>query len=199
MKKQKLIFISLTMLCLIVSGCDMMSQTVTKNLYNEPNNNVQIEKIEWTKEINYIEYENKKYNFKIEIPNTWTFQEETNWFNIEIKTPKNDNINENLWIIVQELQTEETLESYTENTVIWLNDLYESYNEISKEDTEINSTKWIILTYELSENWYEIKSQQTVLLKDNKAFVFQYTATKDTFNQYINEINYIINSFTILN
>ena len=199
MKKQKLIFISLTMLCLIVSGCDMMSQTVTENLYNEQNNNVQIEKIEWTKEINYIEYENKKYNFKIEIPNTWTFQEETNWFNIEIKTPKNDNINENLWIIVQELQTEETLESYTENTVIWLNDLYESYNEISKEDTEINSTKWIILTYELSENWYKIKSQQTVFLKDNKAYVFQYTATKDTFNQYINEINYIINSFTILN
>ena len=199
MKKQKLIFISLTMLCLIVSGCDMMSQTVTENLYNEQNNNVQIEKIEWTKEINYIEYENKKYNFKIKIPNTWTFQEETNWFNIEIKTPKNDNINENLWIIVQELQTEETLESYTENTVIWLNDLYESYNEISKEDTEINSTKWIILTYELSENWYEIKSQQTVFLKDNKAYVFQYTATKDTFNQYINEINYIINSFTILN
>ena len=199
MKKQKLIFVSLTMLCLIVSGCDMMSQAATENLYNEQNNNVQIEEIEWSKEINYIEYENKKYNFKIEIPNTWTFQEETNWFNIEIKTPKNDNINENLWIIVQELQTEETLESYTENTVIWLNDLYESYNEISKEDTEINSKKWIILTYELSENWYEIKSQQTVFLKDNKAYVFQYTATKDTFNQYINEINYIINSFTILN
>jgi hypothetical protein len=38
-----------------------------------------------------------------------------------------------------------------------------------------------------------------VFLKDNKAYVFQYTATKDTFNQYINEINYIINSFTILN
>ena len=70
MKKQKLIFISLIMICFAITGCDIINQTVTENLYNEPKNNENIEKIEWSKEINYIEYENKKYSFKIKIPNT---------------------------------------------------------------------------------------------------------------------------------
>ena len=145
-----------------------------------------------------IEYENKMHNFSIEIPNTWAFQENINWFNIEIKTPKNDKINENLGIVVQELQTNETLTSYTEKTIKWLKDLYEDYNEIKKEDVEINQIKCTALTYEISGNWYEIKAQQTVFLKDNKPYIFQYTATKNTFNNYIDDINKIINSFTIL-
>ncbi len=204
MEKRKLISTLLFIFCFVVTGCDTKVQPNIKsiqieNTQNESINNEQIEEIELWEETEYIEYENKKNNFKIQIPNNWTFQEEIDWFNIEIKTPKNDSINENLGIIVQELQTKQTLESYTESTIKWLTDLYESYNEIDKQNIEINSIKGLILTYELSENWYEIKAQQAVLLDDNKAYVFQYTATKDTFNQYINEINYILNSFNILN
>jgi hypothetical protein len=46
MKKQKLIFISLIMICFAITGCDIINQTVTENLYNEPKNNENIEKIE---------------------------------------------------------------------------------------------------------------------------------------------------------
>lgn len=191
MKKQKIIFVFILLCCTIISGCYKITPEGNKN-----NDNWEIDQIKNTTEIKYIEYQNKKYNFKIQIPNTRTFQENINWFNIEIKTPKNDSINENLWIVVQELQTEETLESFTEKTIEWLKELYEDYNEITKENIEINSNEWITVTYEISENWYKIKAQQTAFLKDNKSYVFQYTATKETFDNYINEINNIVNSFT---
>lgn len=195
MKKQKIIFSFILLCCMIIPGCYKI--TLEENKNNENWEIIQIENTtETPTEIKYIEYQNKKYNFKIQIPNTRTFQENINWFNIEIKTPKNDNINENLWIVVQELQTEETLESFTEKTIEWLKELYEDYNEITKENIEINSNEWITVTYEISENWYKIKAQQTAFLKDNKSYVFQYTATKDTFDNYINEINNIVNSFT---
>ena len=207
MKKQKIVFAFTIICCTIITGCHIIIPKENNNnwenikfnnveIENEQNENVQAKN---TAEINYIEYQNKKYDFNIKIPNTRTFQENIDWFDIEIKTPKNDSINENLWIVVQELQTEETLESYTEKTIKWLKELYKNYNEITKEDIEIDFNKWTVLTYEISEDWYKIKAQQIVFLKNNKSYIFQYTATKDTFDKYINEINNIVNSFTLLN
>lgn len=147
----------------------------------------------------FIEYDNKKYGYRLKIPINRTFQEDNQWFDLILNSPKNDDINENLWIVVQELQIEESLESFTEKTIEWLKELYEDYNEIKKENIEINSNKWITLIYEITENWYKLKAQQTTFLINNKSYVFQYTATKDTFNNYINEITEIINSFTLLN
>ena len=206
--------------CLLISWCSLWTNNtnnentpqpnnengITKESENSPEQNIEIKDNVETKEENqdkqingFVEYENKKFNFKIEIPSNRTFQEDSQWFNLILNTPKNDDINENLWIVVQELQVEETLESFTEKTIEWLKELYEDYNEIKKENIEINSNKWITLTYEISENWYKIKAQQTTFLKDNKSYVFQYTAIKDTFDNYINEITEIINSFTLLN
>jgi hypothetical protein len=58
---------------------------------------------------------------------------------------------------------------------------------------------WKSIVYEFSDKWLNLKAQQTVFIQDNKAYVFTYTATKETFEKYIDTINKIINSFTILN
>ena len=183
---------------------EKIENEITWNNENIIENNINeeiIKNTQWqtqglSSEVILVEYENKKYNFKIWIPNTRAFQENTNWFNLKIKTPKNDNISENLGVTIQELQTEETMESFTKKTIEWLKNLYKNYKEIKREDVEINSIKGISITYEFIENWHNIKAKQTALLKGNKSYIFQYTAEKDTFDNYIDEINRIINSFT---
>lgn len=164
-------------------------QPIEKNNTNEYNQT----------EIKFVEYEDKTHNFKITIPIDRTFQDDIQWFDLKLNSPKNDEINENIWIKVQELQTEESLKSFTETTTKWLKNLYNDFKEIKQENINVNGIEGTSLIYEMSDNWYELKAKQTVFLKENKSYIFQYTATKQTFDQYIDEINNIINSFTILN
>lgn len=216
MKSVKKLTFSLLILCTLISWCttftnkknDNLTKSTMTNQTKEnaennlnPKNNIEIltEQNQNIQRDESVEYENKKNSFKLKIPNNRTFQENNQWFDLILYTPKNDNINENLWIKVQELQTKETPESFIDKTVEWLQNLYETYNEIDKKNIEINWLEGISLIYEMMENWHNLKAQQTVFLKDNKTYVLQYTATKDTFNNYINEINNIINSFNVLN
>ena len=184
------------------TGCSFTTKNDNTELENNETNNSEevlqvTEETQSTSTKEFVEYENKKYNFKIEIPGNRTFQEDNLWFNIKLNTPKDDDINENLWIIVQELQIKQDIDSYVETTIKELKTLFTDFIEKENKNTEFNNWKTII--YEFSEKWLDLKAQQTVFIQDNKAYVFTYTATKKTFKKYIDTINNIINSFTILN
>lgn len=201
MKTTKIILLWLFISWIFISGCSFNIQNNnTKFKNNEVNNPQKIfeatNEIQNTSTKEFVEYENKKYNFKIEIPGNRTFQEDSLWFDIKLNTPKDDEINENLWIIVQELQIEQDIESYIDTTINELKNLFSDFVEKENKNTELNNWKSII--YEFSEEWLNLKAQQTVFIQNNKAYVFTYTATKETFEKYINTINKIINSFTIL-
>lgn len=208
MKLIKNSILALLLSCILISWCSI---SINKKIKQQADNNIGNDMINKEKDKiitdenqniytnQFVEYENKKFNFKLNIPSKRTFQENSQWFDLKLNTPKNDNINENLWVKVQTLKKPETLEDFSQTTIEWLKNLYEDYNEIEKENIRINWIDGIQLIYEISENWYKIKSQQTTLIKDNKSYIFQYTATKESFEMYINDINNIIKSFTILN
>lgn len=209
MKLIKNSFLGLLLSCILISWCSISinkqpeqkkDDTDIQKSITDQKNDGKITKGNQNTNINqFVEYENKKFNFKLNIPSKRTFQENSQWFDLKLNTPKNDDINENLWVKVQTLKKPETLEDFSQTTIEWLKNLYEDYNEIEKENIRINWIDGIQLIYEISENWYKIKSQQTTLIKDNKSYIFQYTATKESFEMYINDINNIIKSFTILN
>lgn len=147
--------------------------------------------------VEFIEYENKPFQFKLQIPNNWNFKENSNWFDLILNTPKNDEINENLWIKIQQPKVEQNLESYIKKTIEELQSIYTDFTTIETKKTTFNN--WISIVYEFSDNWLDLKAQQTVFLISNNSYVFTYTATKETFNQYIETVNKIINSFSLLN
>lgn len=154
-------------------------------------NNINNEKIE------LIEYENKNFKFKLNIPDNRRFKDNDKWFNIILFTPENDKINENLWIKIQELQIKQDAESYLKTTINELKNLYTNLTQEKIKDTNTNNWKSII--YEFFDEWLSLKAQQTVFILNNKAYVFTYTATKYTFNEYIDTVNQIIDSFSLLN
>ena len=197
MKTTKIVIFGLIISWILTTGCSLNTKLEHNEINNQKEAQKIIQEIQNTSTKEFVEYENKKYNFKIQIPGNRTFQEDSLWFDIKLSTPKDDDINENLWIIVQELQAEQDIESYIETTINELKNLFSDFIEKENKDTKLNN--WKSIVYEFSDKWLNLKAQQTVFIQDNKAYVFTYTATKETFEKYIDTINKIINSFTILN
>jgi hypothetical protein len=139
------------------------------------------------------------YNFTISIPNQWNFVENEHGFSVIVYTPEDWDLRENLWITIQTPQIDTDLEEYYKDSMQKIDGISEWFKEIKTTDIEINGIKGKSTIYETVENDTNIQSQQTVLIKNNIVYILQYTATKETFDKYINEINNIIKSFTILN
>ena len=111
-----------------------------------------------------------------------------------------DEINENLWISVQTPQIKTDLNTYYSNSMKKIAEISDNFKEISYTDIEVNWIKWKSVIYESTQWDTIIKSQQTVFIDDdNKVYILQYTATKSTFDKYLNTINWIIKSFEVLN
>lgn len=154
-------------------------------------------KVDDSKQIAFS-YENKKENFSLDIPQNWTFKEDEYNFSVILYTPEDDDIRENLWVTVQEPQVETNINEYYTKTVQRFKDSTQWFKEIESKDLDINWLNGKSIVYKYTEWSNEIKAQQTILMKQNKIFVLQYTATKDTFKKYSDTINKIIESFKVL-
>ena len=146
------------------------------------------------------EYDNKPYNFTIQIPNNWNFVENEHGFTVLVYTPEDGDIHENLWITVQTPQIATNLEDYYKDSMTKIAEISEWFKEIKTSDIEINWMKGKSTIYETVQNDTNIKSQQTVFIDSkNYVYILQYTATKETFDKYLDGANTIIKSFKILN
>jgi hypothetical protein len=165
--------------------------TSQENEANEENTNI-TEK--WT-----YEYESKLDKFSIQVPNDWSFEENKYGFSVIAYTPDDWEVRENLWVLIQTPQINTNLEEYYQESIKKIDEISEWFKEIKTSDIEINWLKGKNTIYETIQNNTNIKSQQTVFIKDNIVYVLQYTATKETFDKYINDVNNIIKSFTLKN
>ena len=146
------------------------------------------------------EYQNKPYNFTIQIPNNWSFVENEHGFTVLVYTPEDWDIHENLWITVQTPQIATDLEDYYKDSMKRIDEISEGFKEIKTSDIEINWLKGKSTIYETIKNDTNVKSQQTVFIDNNNyVYILQYTAKKDTFDKYMDGVNTIIKSFKILN
>lgn len=147
----------------------------------------------------FFEYESKPYKFTIQIPKDWSFLENEYGFSVLLYTPEDWDLRENLGVTVQTPQIPTNLETYYKESMQKIAEISEWFKEISTSNIEVNWLKGKKAIYETVQNDTNIKSQQTVFIKDNIVYIFQYTATKKTFDKYINEVNSIITSFTFKN
>lgn len=179
------------------------TQEVKDNTENAEENAEETAEIEDNNKNNYkwyYEYENKLYNFSIEIPGNWTFMENEFNFAVLVYTPEDWWVRENLGVSVQTPQIATDLETYYSESMKKIAEISEWFNEINSTDIEVNWLNGKSTVYETVQNDTNVKSQQTVFIdKNNYVYILQYTATKDTFNNYSKEIDYIIKSFKILN
>jgi len=141
-------------------------------------------------------YQNKKEWFSLKLLSWRKIQENIYWSLLLISSPQisGDNLNEKLWISTDSKSDKKTVEEYYTQQKQWIEKHINNYKEISKEQVKIANIDWIRIIYEWNLANNSLKRQQIIFYKNWKFFLITYTATQDTFNEYINQINTIIES-----
>lgn len=141
-------------------------------------------------------YQNKKEWFSLSV-NTWrTIKENAYWSLIVISSPQKqlDKTNENLSINTDSQSTKKTVEEYYAEQTKWIQNHIKDYIEISKVGYKIAKENWIKTIYQWILEDKKLQRQQIIFYKNWKFFLITYTATQDTFKEYIDTINNIISS-----
>ena len=190
MKKRTIILLSLSLF--VVVWCNINKEIEKENIVE---NNVELDLIVESKN-NY--YENKLENFVFEFPNNWIMEENKYWFNVIISTPKDDEINENVWVSVQRLQKFLSIQEYYEKTSLELKEALIWFKEIESQDIKKWTLSWKRIKYEHTSWDKNLISEQTFLISpENVVYIINYTATKQTFDTFLTWVNIISNSFNI--
>jgi len=108
-----------------------------------------------------------------------------------------DKIKENLWIVTEELTGDVQLASYFELTKGSIESVIHDYKVEKEEAITVNGGNAMKIIYKGTEGENKLEWQQIVTLKWTTAYIFTYTATEDTFNNFIDEVDAIINTFTM--
>jgi hypothetical protein len=190
MKKVYLVFILLW--SVLFFWCSLKSSNINETW------NISISDQSEDIENNTLVYENKSENFLFSFPKERTFEENQYWFNTIVFTPEDDEIKENIWIAVQKLQKFLSIQKYYEETLTELKDTVVWFKEIKAEDVSIDWLDGKKIIYEHQTNGKNLKSQQTFMIsKDNIVYSIVYTATKESFNKFLEWANIILNSFKL--
>jgi hypothetical protein len=141
-------------------------------------------------------YQNKKEWFSLKLLSWRKIQENIYWSLLLISSPQLiwDNVNEKLWISTDSQSDKKTVEEYYTQQKQGIEKHINNYKEISKEHLKIAKTDWIKIIYQWNLWNNNLQRQQIIFYKNWKFFLITYTATQDTFNEYINQINTIIES-----
>jgi len=206
----KKIYITLAlMLPLFLMGCSIDSLIPTQETKDKIDSTItQIqdqvdtawEKIEdEVQKIKSRAYENKTENFSFEFADGREFQENKYGFNTIVFTPKDDEIKENVWISVQHLQKAVSIKEYYQETKKKLETTLTEFKETKIEDITQDGLNGKTMTYEYKEWDKTLSTQETFLMDEEEetVYIINYTATKATFNKFLEGVEKIITSFKI--
>jgi len=148
---------------------------------------------------NFQTYESKTDKFSIQFPREWTFQENVYGASVMFFSPlaKDDILRENLGIIKKELDKEYTLTDYYTITQPELQKLIPNFTEVSNETLQINGIDAQKLIYKGTQGDVKLQWEQVYLIKNKVVYIITYTATEDTFDEYIKDVETTIGSLEL--
>ncbi len=141
-------------------------------------------------------YQNKKEWFSLKIPAWRKIQENKYWSLVSVSHIQNswDKTKENLSINTDSQSDKKTVDEYYSQQKQWIQNHIKNYKEISQTEYKIAKEKWIKIIYQWSLEDKMLQRQQIIFHKSWKFFLITYTSTQDTFDEYIVQINDIIQS-----
>ncbi len=144
-------------------------------------------------------YESQTDKFSIQFPGGWTFQENVYGASVMFFSPltKDDTLKENLGIVKKELDKEYTLNDYYTTTQPELQKLIPNFTEVSNETMQINGIDAQKLIYKGTQGDVKLQREQVYLIKNKVVYIITYTATEDTFDEYINDVETTISSLQL--
>jgi len=147
----------------------------------------------------YSSYSNADYAFTLQYPSDWEYQENTFGSHIMIFSPSasDDTFRENIGVITEELPADLELDvdSYYNEAKSQLTSVIENFKEVSNENIKVAGYDAKKVQYLGTQGEDTYKWQQVFFIKDNMTYVITYTATEDTFEDFLDVANSIVASF----
>jgi len=140
------------------------------------------------------------YGFTVTYPKNWGLIETNTSAKIVIVATfedENDSFRENIAIGIEDLTTNVQVQDYAIKNI---EDIEKKLGIKSEgEDTvEINGiVSYKVIFSPRTKNEISIKQMQIYMLKDNTAYILTFTSEEKNFDNYMNKVDEIINSFTI--
>src|SRR3989338_2118565 len=140
------------------------------------------------------------YGFTVTYPKNWWLIETNTSEKIVIVATfedENDSFRENIAIGIEDLTTNVQVQDYVIKNI---EDIEKKLGIKSEgEDTvEINGiVSYKVIFSPRTKNEISIKQMQVYMLKDNTAYILTFTSEEKNFDNYMNKVDEIINSFTI--
>ncbi len=180
---KKILSLALFASFLVLFGCGKATPSDVTSSETQPTNHFQA-------------YQSQADNFSIQFPGGWTFQENVYGASVMFFSPlaKDDTLRENLGIVKKELDKEYTLTEYYTATQPELQKLIPNFTEVSNETIQINGIDAQKLIYKGTQGDVKLQREQVYLIKNKVVYIITYTATEDTFDEYIKDVDTTIRS-----
>lgn len=143
-------------------------------------------------------YESKTDRFTIQFPTTRTLQEDIYGASVVFSSPLStgDTLKENVGIVKSSLKKEYTLdEYYLLNKEVLATQ--SGYMEIESTDIKVNDLNAKKSIFKTSMNGTNLQFEQVLIIKGKFAYIITYTATEETFSQYIQKVDEIVATLEI--
>lgn len=187
----KKILILLIALNLTLAGCN--------NSTNQETWQDKWEEIIQQQKITSVKYENKQYRLKLDFLSNRTFEENVYWSTVMFFVPKEANkiTRENLWITIKLTNSGTNLETFYQDNKEMIQWIASDFLIEKENDLKIDNYPAKQIQYSFSQEWHNIKQEQTIIIKEELAYIINYTATKETFDHHKKDIDNIIKSLSI--
>jgi serine/threonine-protein kinase len=147
----------------------------------------------------WVDY--KKYNYKTEYPQSWTLSDAKSTgsaFVMLSPIEKNETFRENINLNVSFLQGKNvTLEAYREVSVKKIKGRLPNVTILENKIVNKDSNTYLVVVWTGEVGGMSLKIKQHLYVKDNKAYVLSYSATKESYNRFIKTANRILEGFKI--
>lgn len=148
-------------------------------------------------QINWLEYTDSNYHFKMKYPDTWATGAEQGM--LIFKTEKagaDDNFQENVNVIIQDLSKQPmTLAEFTKLSLDQYGQMGETVQMISIDDIKLAGSPAKRAVLQMNYYGMALKLKQLWFIKDNKAYLLTYTALDSTYTKFEAEATEMMMSF----
>ena len=150
----------------------------------------------------FLTYDSSVYGIRIKYPSDWTKQEQVPGLVAAFLSPQesaSDTYQENFGVFIEDLSTQPmTLEEYTELSVTSIEQLITDANILDSSTTTLdgNSAHKVVYTGRLEQ--YNLKWMQIWTVKDNTAYVLTYVSEVNKYNDFLDTVQEMVNSFEII-
>ncbi len=140
-------------------------------------------------------YSNSQYNFSLEYPAEWEFEEGLLGTVVFFAGPSEPNYQMNVNLVTEELPKIYSIDDYSKLGELQVKKAHSDYVNLGELHTNISGLPAIIRTFTVTIKSVPLKDTQAYFIKDKTAYIITYDIPIDKYDSYIDSFNLAVSTF----